>query len=429
MPQRIIVIGSGFAGMWSALAARRIISSNLEKGGPDVEVVVIAPEPRLVVRPRLYEENPGSMTAPLTDLFKVTGVQFVQGTVESILVDKHEITYLDPTGAKSSRTYDRLILAAGSRLSRPNIPGLQEYAFDVDQIEGAIKLDTHLKSLASITPSKARNTVVVCGGGFTGIELVAELPKRLRDFLGENAAIRVVIVERGNAIGPDLGPNPRPVIVQVLKDLGVETKLGVSVTGIDAEGVILSTGERIDTLTAVWTAGVVANELNKQVPGKKDEFGRLHVDSYLRTLSGKDIFATGDAAIAATDDKGNFTVMSCQHAMPLGTAAGHNAAANLLGIDMDPYSQPYYGNCMDLGPFEAVVTDGWERNVTFKGAEAKPIKQFINGSLIYPPSANIAEAFEGANPALSGAPGPRRLYYSMIEGARNATLAKAQAKA
>jgi NADH dehydrogenase len=425
MPQRIIVIGSGFAGLWSALAARRIISSNIEKGGPDVEVVVIAPEPRLVVRPRLYEENPASMSAPLEDLFQVTGVQFIQGTVESILVDKHEITYLDPTGAKSSHAYDRLILAAGSRLRRPNIPGLHEYSFDIDQIEGAIKLDTHMKSLASMTPSKARNTVVVCGGGFTGIELVAELPKRLQGLLGDNSDIRVVIVERGDAIGPDLGPNPRPVIVQALKDLGVETKLGASVTGIDAEGVTLSTGERIDTLTAVWTAGVVANELNKQVPGEKDEAGRLHVDNYLRTLSEKDIFATGDAAVAATDDKGNFSLMSCQHAMPLGTAAGHNAAADLLGLDMKPYSQPYYGTCLDLGPFGAVIGDGWERRVTFKGIEAKPMKQFINGSLIYPPGANLAEAFEGANPEVSGAPGPRRIYLSMVEGARNAALAAA----
>jgi NADH dehydrogenase len=230
-------------------------------------------------------------------------------------------------------------------------------------------------------------------------------------------------VERATEIGPDLGPNPRPVIIQALNDLGVEIKLGTAVTEIDAEDVVLSTGERINALTAVWTAGMVANELNQQVPGEKDQVGRLRVDRHLRTLSVKDIFATGDAAIAATDDKGNFTLMSCQHAMHLGTAAGHNAAADLLGVPMIRYSQPYYGTCLDLGPFGAVVGEGWERKVIYKGTEAKPIKNFINGTLIYPPEANLDDAFGGADPTVSGPPSARRLYLSMMEDAQNKSLA------
>jgi hypothetical protein len=87
-------------------------------------------------------------------------------------------------------------------------------------------------------------------------------------------------------------------------------RLGAAVTAIDADGAILATGESLDTLAAVWAAGVVANELKKLVAGEKDKFRRLHVDSYLRTLSAKDIFATADAAFAATDDEGNFAVMS-----------------------------------------------------------------------------------------------------------------------
>jgi NADH dehydrogenase len=423
MPPKIVVVGSGFAGMWSALAARRLISLNAENGAQDIEVVVIAPEARLVMRPRLYEANPASMSASLKELFQVAGVQFVQGMVESVLVDKHNIVFLDPSGAKVRYTYDRLIVAAGSRLQRPNLPGLQDYTFDVDQMEGAIKLDTHIKCLASMTPSKARNTIVVCGGGFTGIELAAELPERLRGVLGDESDIRIVIVEREREIGPDLGPNPRPIIIQALKDLGVEMKLGVSVTEVDTEGIVFSTGERIETLTAVWAAGVVANQLNEQIPGEKDQAGRLQVDSYLRTSMRKDIFATGDAAVAATDDKGNHSLMSCQHAMPLGTTAGHNAAADLLGITMIPYSQPYYGTCLDLGPFGAVVGEGWERKVIFKGTGAKPIKDFINGTLIYPPGASLEEAFGGADPAISAAPAARELYLSMMEGARKSVSA------
>lgn len=417
MTHKIIVVGSGFAGMWSALAARRFISMNLKTKEPDIEVIVVAPEPRLVIRPRLYEADPASMSAPLEDLFQVTGVQFIQGTVESIFTDKHAIEVKDRTGTKSTHSYDRLILAAGSRLQRPNLPGLQDHSYDIDQLEGATKFENHLRHLASIAPSKARNTVVVCGGGFTGIELAAELPQRLRGFLGDQSNIRVVVVERGNEIGPDLGPNPRPVIMEALQLLGVEIMLGAAVIKIDAEGVTLSTGEYIETMTAVWTAGMIANELNKQVPGRKDTTGRVHVDKDLRALSVHDIFVTGDAAVAATDDQGNYSLMSCQHAMPLGTAAGHNAAADLLGIATTPYAQPYYGTCLDLGAFGAVVGTGWERKIVSKGPEAKRQKQLINSALIYPPKADVAEAFEGADPTISGAPTARRLYLSMIEAA------------
>jgi NADH dehydrogenase len=401
--QRIVIIGAGFSGIWSALGAKRLIASNLEQGGPDIEVIIIAPEERLVVRPRLYEANPASMSAPLGDLFRATGVQFIKGVVQSILPDKHEVAYIDPiTGTRSVVTYDKLILAAGSHLQRPSgIPGLHEFTFDVDQIEAATKLETHLKSLSSVPLSPARNTVVVCGGGFTGIELATELPQRLRSLWGQGTDFRIVLVDRGQELGSELGSNPRPVIAQALSDIGVEVKLGTTITGIDAGGVVLATGERLETLTAVWTAGVVASELNKQVPSEKDKFGRLVVDEYLHTLSDKDIFATGDAASATTDDKGHFSMMSCQHAMPLGMLSGHNAAADLLGKEQITYRQPYYVTCLDLGSYGAVFCDSWDRQVVWKGAQAKQIKQCINSTLIYPPKAVPEEAFAGADPSIS----------------------------
>ena len=83
MPQRIVVVGAGFAGMWSALAAMRLIDLN---GGEaaGIEVTVIAPEPRLVVRPRLYEADAATMSTPLSELFHVTGVRFIKGMVDTI---------------------------------------------------------------------------------------------------------------------------------------------------------------------------------------------------------------------------------------------------------------------------------------------------------------------------------------------------------
>merc|ERR1712000_534692 len=254
----------------------------------------------------------------------------------------------------------RLILATGSRLVRPNIPGLREHAFSIDQIDEAAELDKHLNSLASLPDTPKRNTVVVVGGGFTGIEIGAELPARLRAILGKDTKVRIVIVERNADIGPELGPGPRPII-QALTELGVEMKLGAAVKSVEPSGVVTSSGETISALTVVWTGGMAADELTRQIGGERNLQGRLIVDRDLRVPSDEKIFATGDTAFAITDDQGNHTMMSCQRATILGRSAGHNAAADLLKIDTRPYSQPSYGTCLDLGPWGAVIGAGWTR--------------------------------------------------------------------
>ncbi|KAE8420057.1 hypothetical protein BDV36DRAFT_307345 [Aspergillus pseudocaelatus] len=400
--QRIVVVGTGFAGMWSALAAMRLIDRHGGKAA-GIEVKVVSPEPRLVMRPRLYESGAKNMSAALDDLFRVADIQFVKGTVETICVPERLVKVVDQAEACSALSYDRLILAAGSHLRRPNIPGLREHSFSIDQLGEAAEFEAHLQSLASLPPSPARNTIVVGGGGFTGIEIAAELPNRLRSILGQDVEVRVVIVEQATEIGPELGANPRPVIVQALAEQGVETKLGAAVKSVDDKGVVTTSGERIESLTVLWTAGLEATPLTQQIPGLKDKCGRLHVDADLRVPSAKDIFVAGDAALAETDGDGHYAMMSCQHAMYLGRFAGHNAAADLLKVATKPYSQPTYGTCLDLGPWGAVVTEGWDRTVRFKASVAKPIKKNINRVVIYPPTANRAEAFAAADP---DSPGP-----------------------
>ena len=404
MQQRILVVGTGFAGLWSALAAKGLISASSDipaSQASEIEVVVIAPEPSLVVRPRLYEENPESMTAPLAQLFHSCGIRFIKGIVDTIRTAEHDVTYVDRFGTRSTIDYDRLVLAAGSRLARPSIPGLSEHAFSVDQIDEAAELDVHLKGLSTLPQSPARDTVVICGGGFTGIEIAAELPQRLHTIMGKDSKVRVIVVDSHEEVGGELGPGPRPVITEALKELGVETKLGSRIASIDAIGVVTEAGERIDTLTPIWTAGMKATGLTEQIPSKRDQFGRLVVDQELRVPSIDGVFATGDAAVVNTDEDDHKVMMSCQHALFLGRSAGYNAAADLLGVKATLYSQPYYGTCLDLGSFGAVVTSGWDRKVTYTRERAKTVKNYINRKLIYPPPpTDAAQAFALADPAI-----------------------------
>ena len=397
MTQRILIIGAGFAGLWSALGAARVLDNEGKTDG-SVEIVLIAPEPALHLRPRFYETGAAQMKAPLKDIFDEVGVRFIQGTVWRIRRDENEVDVIGSDGKASTMTYDRLVLATGSRLFTPAIPGLREHSFNVDQISDAARLETHIKTLASLPDTPARNTAIVAGGGFTGIETAAEMPARLRAVLGANTNVNVIIVEQADNIGPDLGSGPRPVITQALGELGVTWRVGAAVTEIDADGLTTSTGERIDSKTVIWTAGARASALTEQIPAERDRFGRLHVDRNLRVIGLDNVFAAGDVAYAATDDGGNHALMSCQHALNLGRYAGHNVAADLLGLSAIPYTQTRYVTCLDLGPWGAVYTEGWDRVVKLAGADAKQLKRRINTERIYPPPANRAEALAAADP-------------------------------
>ena len=394
---RIVIIGAGFAGMYAALSAARL--RDIKGVSPEeLEIALVAPEPTLVIRPRLYEPKPETLTAPLLDVLKAVDVVYIKGSAETIDTASRIVQVATANNKRQSLSYDRLVVATGSRLFRPNIPGLAEHGFSVDNLDDAIALDKHLHGLADRPASNGRDTIVVAGGGFTGIEAATEIPARLRRILGKDAKPRVIIVERNSAIAPDMGEGPRPIIEEALRKLGVETRLGAGVASLDASGITLSDGERIETETVIWAAGIRAAPLTTQIPAERDNFGRLLVDRDLRVPSVPGVFATGDAARAASDDVGNYALMSCQHATRMGAFAGNNAAAELLRMATRPYHQKAYVTCLDLGEAGALFTRGWDRKVEMVGDVAKKTKQDINTVWIYPPKPERAAALASADP-------------------------------
>src|ERR1044072_5288611 len=133
---RLVIIGAGSAGMYAALPAPRLrdiqgVSSD------ELEIALVAPEPTLVIRPRLYEPKPETLTAPLQEVFDAVNVTYVQGSVEAIDTNACTVGIRAAKGEQKSLQYHRLVIATGSRLFRPNIPGLAEYGFSVDNIDDA----------------------------------------------------------------------------------------------------------------------------------------------------------------------------------------------------------------------------------------------------------------------------------------------------
>ena len=397
--KRVLVLGSGFAGLWAALgAARRLDELGAAQGA--VDVTVISSQPYHDIRVRNYEADLSPCRIPLQELLDPAGISHITADVTGIDASAALVSTAD--GA--SHGYDRLVLAVGSKVAKPDLPGLAEFGYDVDTYDGATKLQAHIRGLTGRAADPASATAVVVGAGLTGIETACELPEMLSDALGTGVTPRVILVDHNPRVGSDMGDSARPVIEKALADNKVDTMTGEGVVAVDERSVTLSSGEVIPAATLVWCAGMRANPLTSQFGVTCDRLGRLPVDDYLRVEGVDNVFAAGDVAAAKMDDE-HLSVMSCQHGRPMGRYAGYNVVSDLLGAPMLSLRIPWYVTILDLGPAGAVYTEGWDRKVVSRGEEAKATKRVINGERIYPPlNGDRAALLAAAAPNLQAPP-------------------------
>jgi NADH dehydrogenase len=377
--QSIVIVGGGFAGVWAALAAAELRRTSSCRGR-NFSIRLVSRDPWLTIRPRLYESSLEGVRVPLDDVLAPVGVELVRGEVTRIDPARQAIIVADVAG-EQTLSYDRLVLAAGSRLHRPQIPGI-EYAFGVDTYAEAIGLEQHLST------SDARSSAVVVGAGFTGIEVATALASRRR----------VTVVDRAPVIAPDLGSAARSHVEAAFATLGIDARLGAGVAAVSPDGVTLDNGEQLPAGTTVWTGGFRASDLAGHFGVDRDEIGRVSVDEYLRISGVPSAYAAGDVARAIADSGDDWHVapMSCQCAIPMGAVAGRNAAADLLGLRREPFTHSEYVTCLDLGDAGALFMEGWSRKPRLTGFWAKTMKRAINTRLIYPPRAVAASALTSA---------------------------------
>jgi NADH dehydrogenase len=416
MTRRILVVGGGFAGLWAAAAAVRAL-------GPapgDIAVALIDPGAFHVIRVRCYEDALEEARIPLDEVLGPIGVRRIAGTVTGLDPGRRAVTVRDTaSGAATEERYDRLILAAGSALARPAVPGIAEHGLDVDTMAGGLALRRHIARLAARPAADGeagRWTAVVLGAGLVGLEIACELRGRLRaaraaaGLPDDDRAIRVLLLDHGPAVGAGMGPAAAPAIAAALAATGVEGRAGAQVEAVDAAGVTLAGGERLPAWTIVCATGMRASPLAALLPAEvpRDRAGRLRVDPYLHVPGVEGVYAAGDIACAVADAAGHETVMSCQHARPMGRLAGHNAACDLLGREGErlAFAAPDYVTILDLGDWGAVYTAGWDRaRLVASGAEAKAVKRRINTERIVPPrGGDRAAILAAAAPVIQAAP-------------------------
>ncbi|MDF1795906.1 MAG: FAD-dependent oxidoreductase [Coxiellaceae bacterium] len=389
--KHIVIIGAGYGGVWSALSTARHL--DLLAKTDEVKVTMINRDEYHGVRPRFYETELDQLRVPLRDVLEPIGVALVIGEVSEIDASNHKLQYLDQKSEPQTMTYDRLILAAGSHLFQPPVPGLAQYGFNVDTYHAAEKLFYHIENLPN-KPAKGRYTAVVVGGGFTGVEASTNIADRLKRIAPADENPRVLVLDH-NQIASTVGDQPQQVIQRVMGEMGIEMRPNTGVKAITEDHVELDCGEIIDTQTVVWTAGMRSSDLTQQFGVELDRYGRLPVNQKLQVEGVDDCFAAGDVA-AAKPDSEHSALLSCQHAMPQGRVAGHNAVAALFGEPLVDYEQPWFITCFDLGSGGAIYAETWDSEVRDTKEAAKAIKLYINHDRIYPPLENGREGLLAA---------------------------------
>ena len=391
--KNLLIVGGGFAGFWGAMSAARRVRE-LEKND-ELKITLVSRDEYHGIRPRFYEADLAGTRIPLKTYLSPLSIDLVVGEVSEIDTGKRLIFMAN---SPAPLVYDAMILAAGSRLKTPDIPGI-ERTFNVDTFEEASRLEEHFQRLSSAgfsTP--ASKNIVVVGGGFTGLEAATSLPQRMKSRTPNGTQFNFFLVDRAARLASNYSADAQKYILDQLDMSGIRLLLGEEVEQIESGKMVLKSGRLIDTDTVIWTTGLEASPLTEKLKGRRDGLGRLHVDSFLQLPDENALFAAGDVASVLADER-NYALMSCQHALPQGKFAGHNAVNTLFGIKPIAYLQPRYATCLDLGPENALLTGGWERTFKMSGAEAKALKRQIVSRWIYPAD-NVEETLRMSAPEI-----------------------------
>ena len=353
----VVVVGAGYAGV---MTANRLLAEH-----PGVAVTVVNPRPVFVERVRLHQVAAGSGTATheLSDLLHPRATLHVGSAVR---IEPHAVSLADGTVLRC----DAVVYAVGSTSGSDTIPGAEK-TFAVADLDSATALHDALLQADDHT------SVVVIGGGLTGLETVTELAQ---------SHPRHTLVLVGDP-GAGFPANTQRYIRRRLDELGVEVLSGRRVTRVDDGSVALDDGAEIPATLVVRTAGFSVPDLARRSGLPVDEHGRLRVRDTLQAVDGTPIVGVGDSMpIVGVGDavavEGNDHLrMSCQAAMPLGSHGADTVWQLLQGREPAPLSLGFVSTCISLGRDRGVVQlsarDDTPSRWAVRGRLAAPVKEAV----------------------------------------------------
>jgi NADH dehydrogenase len=357
--QQIVILGGGFGGIYAALELEKKLAKN-----PGVHITLINRDNFFLFTPMLHEVAGSDLD--ITDI-----VNPVRKLLKRTIFFKGDVEHLDLPGRKvhvshgdehhhHEFSYDHLVLALGNVTNFYNLPGLAERALTMKSLGDAIlvrnRMIEYLEEADFECCAGEREplmTVVVAGGGFSGVETIASINDFMRQALHAyrnlNAKdLRLVLVHSGPIILPELGEKLGTYAQKKLAERGVEIRLNSRVLGFTEEGVKLSDGTLINTSTLIWTAGTAPNAMLESLPCMKDK-GRLKVTEYLEVQDWPGVWALGDCACIPDKRAGKSYPPTAQHALREGAIVAHNIVASIQGGRKKPFTFKTIGQLAAIG--------------------------------------------------------------------------------
>jgi NADH:ubiquinone reductase (H+-translocating) len=371
----VVIAGGGFGGAMAARELERIMPRQ------SARLVLVNDVNFLLYTPFLPEAAAGTLeprhvVTPLREILDRTYLRL--GIVSGHDPEARAIELRTREGEVERLPYDQLLLALGSVSRVLPVPGLSEHAVGFKSLADAIWLRNHvIETLegANASEDPARRdellTYVFVGGGYAGLEALAELQDFAADAMESYPRARLhgmrwVLVEATNRVLPEIDLDLADYALRQLRGRGIDIRLGTTLEEVTARSARLAGGETLPTRTVVWTAGVAPHPSLRRLNLPLDERGRIPVDEYLRVHGSDSVWAIGDCA-AAPAPGGGLYPPTAQHAVRQGPAAARNIAAELGVGSARPFA--YRGNAsfVNLGRYKAVGRVGGR---TFRGFPA-----------------------------------------------------------
>ncbi|MEB8341286.1 NAD(P)/FAD-dependent oxidoreductase [Streptomyces endophyticus] len=371
---RIVVVGGGYVGMYTALRLQKKLKPELKSGA--VEIVVITPDPYMTYQPFLPEAAAGSISprhvvVPLRRALDLC--QVIVGAAHSVDHAKRTVTYTtlasdeEGTGA-AALAYDELVLAPGSVSRTLPVPGLADFGIGFKTVEEAIGLRNHVIEQLDIASSTrdpairdAALTFVFVGGGYAGVEALGELEDMARyaakyyhNVKAED--LKWILVEASSRILPEVGPEMGQYTIRELRGRNIDVRLETRLESCEHRVAVLSDGSRFPTRTVVWTAGVKPSPLLAATDLPLNERGRLKCTATLAVDGAPHAWGAGDAAaVPDVTAPGKECAPNAQHAVRQARTLGDNIAASVRGEPLTDYEHAYAGSVASLGLHKGVA--------------------------------------------------------------------------
>ncbi|HEV7788362.1 MAG TPA: NAD(P)/FAD-dependent oxidoreductase [Pseudonocardia sp.] len=364
---RIVIVGGGYVGMYTALRLQKKLGAN------EASVTVIDPQANMTYQPFLPEAAAGSIeprhvVVPLRKTLRKCHV--LTGRVTAISREAREVTVEASTGNISKIGYDVLVVAPGSVARTLPIPGLAEQGISFKTVAEAIYLRNHVLSrmddaTSTLDPALRRKllTFMVVGGGYAGVEALAELADMSRYASRyyetiDASDLRWVLVEASGRIMPEVSAPMGEYTVKQLLDAGTEVFLDTRVKTMEGGHVVLDDGTEFDADTIVWTAGVKPNPMLANTDLPRDDKGRVVCSAALQVEGSPEVFSAGDCASVpdlSKDDPEAKTSPSAQHAVRQAKQLADNIVAHLRDEPVKPYKHSYAGSVASLGLYNGAA--------------------------------------------------------------------------